>query len=78
MQSKLTLAENITWANRLNLVSNFLEEAKNVDVDFTSTFNLRVNDYLSTVFEIQWVYDDNALADLQTRQVFGLSIQVPL
>ena len=78
MQSKLILAENITWANRLNLVSNFLEEAKNVDVDFTSTFNLRVNDYLSTVFEIQWVYDDNALADLQTRQVFGLSIQVPL
>lgn len=75
--SKLLIAENILWTNRLILVSNYLQEAKNIDLDATTTLNLRVNDYLTTLLEVQFVYDDNALAQLQTRQVFGLSIQLP-
>lgn len=77
IQSKIEITKNIFFYNRLSLVTNYLEEIKNVDLDYTAKFDLRVNKYLSTVFETQLLYDDNALADLQVRQVFGLSVALP-
>lgn len=77
IQSKIEIAKNIFFYNRLSLVTNYLEEIKNVDLDYTAKVDLRVNKYLSTVFETQLLYDDNALADLQVRQVFGLSVALP-
>jgi len=38
---------------------------------------MKVNDYLSAMIELQLVYDDNALKDLQLRQVFGIAIGFP-
>mgnify|MGYP005684529623 CR=1 FL=1 len=35
---------------------------------------MKINNYLAAQFETQLVYDDNALAKTQTRQVFGVSI----
>lgn len=77
LQSKVELAKNVSLANRLSLITNYLEEFNNVDFDYIGTFNMKVNEYLSALFEIQLLYDDNALADLQTRQVFGLVIALP-
>lgn len=77
IQSKLELAENIVLKNAINLVSNYLEDFKNIDLDYTLNVNMKVNEFLSTIFEAQFLYDDNALADLQVRQVFGLSIGLP-
>ena len=64
---------------RLSLNTNHIDVIlKNVDFDYyTGSPNMKVNDYLSALFEIQLLYDDNALADLQTRQVFGLVIALP-
>lgn len=77
IQSKIEIAKNIFFYNRLSLVTNYLEELKNIDLDYTAKFDMRVNKYLSTIFETQFLYDDNALADLQVRQVFGLSVALP-
>lgn len=77
IQSKLDLFQNISLRNTLNVVSNYLEEFKNIDFDYTVTLNMKVNEFLSTILETQLLYDDNALADLQVRQVFGLSISLP-
>jgi hypothetical protein len=38
---------------------------------------MKVNEYLSAMIEVQLVYDDNALSDLQLRQVFGIAIALP-
>jgi hypothetical protein len=38
---------------------------------------MKVNEYLSAILEAQMLYDDNALADLQFRQVFGLAVSLP-
>lgn len=76
-QSKISLAKNIELATAISLVANYLEEFKNIDMDATTSLNMKVNDYLSAVFEMQFLYDDNALADLQFRQVFGLAISLP-
>ena len=77
LQSKIELAKNISLSTRLSIITNYLEEFKNVDFDYTGTVNMKVNEYLSALLEIQLLYDDNALADLQTRQVFGLVIALP-
>lgn len=77
LQSKIELIKNVLLSTRLSLITNYLDEFQNVDFDYTGSLNMKVNDYLSALFEIQLLYDDNALADLQTRQVFGLVIALP-
>ena len=77
MQSKVELLKNVFFSNKISLFSNYLEDIKNVDLDYTGTHNIKVNDYLSAMIELQLVYDDNALKDLQLRQVFGIAIGFP-
>jgi hypothetical protein len=73
-QGKWPLLPNVILVNKLNLISNYLEDFKNFDFDYTLGIDMKVNNYLAAQFEIQLVYDDNALAKIQTRQVFGVSI----
>jgi hypothetical protein len=77
LQSELMVLNNVIMSNQLSLVANYLDEVKNVDVDYTINFNMKVNEYLSAILEAQMLYDDNALADLQFRQVFGLAVSLP-
>ena len=69
-----TLTTKVTFENILNLYSNYLEDPQNVDVDYQLNIVLKVNKYLSTNFAFQAIYDDNALRDLQTRQVIGVGV----
>lgn len=77
LQSELLLFKNVVLKNQLSLVANYLEEVKNIDLDYTATLDMKVNEYLSAILEVQLLYDDNALADLQFRQVFGLAVSLP-
>jgi hypothetical protein len=77
MKSNIEVATNILLRNKLNVVTNYLEEFKNVDFDYTLTSQMKVNKHVSALFELQLIYDDNAIADLQVRQIFGLSIALP-
>ncbi len=73
-QGEWPLFQNVSLINRLNVISNYLEEFKNFDFDYTMTINMKINNYLSTRLEMQLVYDDNAIAKMQSRQVFGVSV----
>ena len=77
LQSELMIFKNVVMSNQLSLVANYLQEVKNIDLDYTINFNMKVNEYLSAILEAQMLYDDNALADLQFRQVFGLAVSLP-
>ena len=77
LQSEIMIVKNVVLSNQLTLVANYLQEAKNIDIDYTINFNMKVNEYLSAILEAQMLYDDNALADLQFRQVFGLAVSLP-
>ncbi len=72
--AKLTLMENVTMENILNLYSNYLEDPQNVDIDYTMNIVMSINKYLSTNFTFQTVYDDNAFQGFQVREVLGLGI----
>ena len=71
---KLSLMENVSMENILNLYSNYLEEVQNVDLDYTMNIVMSINKYLSANLSFQTIYDDNAFEGLQTREVFGLGI----
>lgn len=71
---KVNLMTNITAENTLNLFSNYLEDPQNVDIDYSLAIVMRINRYLSTNINFQAIYDDNAFAGLQTREIFGLGV----
>lgn len=71
---KFTLLENVTMEQILSLYSNYLEDTKNIDLDYTMNINMKVNKYLSTNFIFQTRYDDNAYEGFQLREVFGIGI----
>lgn len=71
---KFNLMENVSVENILNLYSNYLEDAQNVDIDYTVNVVMKINKYLSANLALQTIYDDNAFKGFQTREVFGLGV----
>lgn len=69
-----TIAENITMDNVLLLYSNYREDPQNVDINYSTNINMKVNDWLSTNLIFQAIYDDNAVTGFQIREVFGLGL----
>ena len=70
---KLDIMANISMENTLNLYSNYLEDPKNIDLDYTLAVVMRINRYSTTNLVVQTIYDDNAFNGFQTRQIFGLA-----
>jgi hypothetical protein len=71
---KFKLMENVYAENILNLYSNYLEDPQNVDIDYQLNIAMKINKVLSANFAFQTIYDDNAFAGFQTRQVIGLGV----
>ena len=75
---KFELVENVVLEQRVNLYSDYLYKADNVDLDYTLSAFMKINDYLSTTLVIQCLYDDNAIKKLQLREVFGLAFVIDI
>ena len=71
---KFNLMENVSAENTLNLYSNYLEDAQNVDIDYSLAIVMKINKYMSANIAFQAIYDDNAFQGFQTREVFGLGV----
>jgi len=71
---KFNAIENVSIENILNLYSNYLEDAQNVDVDYTLNIVMKINKYMSTNLAFQTIYDDNAFRGFQTREVIGVGV----
>lgn len=71
---KLNLMENISMENILNLYSNYTDKPQNIDVDYQMNMVMKINKYISANLAFQAIYDENAIAKVQVRQVFGLGV----
>lgn len=70
---KVDLMKNISVENILALYSNYLEDAQNVDIDYTMNLAMKVNKYISANLVFQAIYDDNVQRNgFQIRETFGL------
>ena len=75
---KFEVLENIFIENRLALYTDYLGKPKNIDIAYSLTATMKVNEYISTQLEVQLVYDDNAVQNLQSREVFGVGLSLTL
>jgi hypothetical protein len=71
---KFNLMENVTAENIFNSYTNYLQDAQNVDIDYTLNIVMKVNKYMSTNLSFQTIYDDNAFAGFQTREIIGIGV----
>lgn len=51
--------KNVTVNTQLNLFSNYLEKPENVDVNWLTSINLKVNKFLSVAILTELIYDDD-------------------
>jgi hypothetical protein len=72
--AKVTLMENVSMENILNVYANYLEDPQNMDLDYTMNLVMTINKYLSANLTFQTIYDDNAFEGFQVREVFGVGI----
>ena len=72
--AKFDLMKNVTAENILILYSNYLEDPQNVDVDYTLNLLLKVNEWITTNFTFQAIYDDNAVKGFQIRETLGIGV----
>ena len=73
---KKEIMKNMHMENKLNLFQNYLEDPLNIDVDYTLSLEFTINQFFSTNILVQILYDDNAIPEIQLKEVFGVSFNV--
>lgn len=63
---------NVTLKSRFDAFSNYKDHPGNVDIFWTNVLALKVNKFLSANIAVDFLYDDNAIARLQLRQLLGI------
>lgn len=61
---KKDILENVNFATKLELFSNYREDAQNVDVNWETTFSMKVNKYITATLSTQLIYDDNTIINI--------------
>lgn len=71
---KFKIMENVTAENLLNLYSNYLKDPQNIDINYDLIIVMKINKILSANLTFQAIYDDDAFAGFQTKEVFGVGL----
>jgi hypothetical protein len=53
------VVKNVTINTQLNLFSNYLKNPQNIDINWLTSINLKVNKFLSVAIITEFVYDDD-------------------
>lgn len=72
---KTELIKNVSVENIFNAFANYVAtDGKHDAIDFDYTLNIamKINEYLSTNITAQAIYDKNAVAAVQVREVLGI------
>ncbi|MBX0334179.1 DUF3078 domain-containing protein [Pontibacter sp. HSC-14F20] len=56
--------KNVTLQSKADLFSNYLRNAKNIDVSWENLVNFKVNKFLSASLFLHMIYDDDILIDI--------------
>ncbi|MCO5724376.1 DUF3078 domain-containing protein [Robiginitalea marina] len=62
-QWELPLAENILLDHNLSLYTDYLNNFGNIDIDWQTKFNFRVNEFINATLIAHIIYDDDILFD---------------
>lgn len=59
MMYKKEVMTNVTFQTRLDLFSNYLNDPKNIDVNWETLISMKVNKFLSATLSTHLIYDDD-------------------
>jgi hypothetical protein len=68
------VAKNIVFTSRLDLFSNYKKNPQNMDMFWTNVLTMKVNKFISANVSLDLLYDDDAIARLQKRQLLGIGM----
>ncbi|WP_405608843.1 DUF3078 domain-containing protein [Polaribacter sp. Asnod1-A03] len=71
---KFTLMENIEMENTLTMYSDYLANVGNIDIDYQTNINFKVNESIKMQMTFQTIIDDNSSSKVQFRELFGLGV----
>jgi hypothetical protein len=72
------LNDNVNFTSKLELFSNYLENAQNVDVNFENILACKLGKYFALTISAQWIYDDNTVVTKnKTVDIAGENVTVP-
>lgn len=62
--------ENVNLLTKLDLFSNYIEDPKNVDVNWEVLISMKVNNWLTASISTQLIYDDNTHVVIGQKEVW--------
>ncbi len=68
--------ENVRFKTKLELFSDYLENPKNIDVDWEVLLTMKINNYLSAQINTQLIYDDNTKLPVEDTTGDGIKNKV--
>ena len=63
---------NVTFKSRFDAFSNYKNNPGNIDIFWTNILAMKVNKFLSANIALDFLYDHDAIARLQLRQLLGV------
>jgi hypothetical protein len=70
------ILKNVTYKTKFDAFSNYKVKPKNVDIFWNNILAMKINRFLSTNILLDLLYDDDAIARLQVRELLGVGISV--
>jgi hypothetical protein len=75
---KKDIFENVTLSSKLELFNNYTDEdkdnAKKIDVNWESSLNMKVNEWITASITAQVLYDANVIETTQYKQVIAIGL----
>lgn len=72
------LNENANFTSKLELFSNYLDKAQNIDINFENLLAVKLGKYFALNVGAQWVYDDNTVVTkTKDVEVEGAIVKTP-
>ena len=77
------IVKNVNLASQITLFSNYMEKPQNVDVDCQVLLTFKINKFLTSNINFQFIYDDDIIITdkdgnvgprLQIKELFGLGL----
>jgi len=71
---KFEVMKNIMMENIFSLYSDYLNKPENIDIDYQTNFNIKVNKLVTMSLKLHTIIDDNASSKVQFSEIFGFGI----
>ena len=68
------IMKNVSLSTKLELFSNYFENPQNIDVNWDTMINMKINEWLSASFGLQMLYDNNTVSETQIKEYLSVGL----